>query len=92
VARRTQEKAKLLHRVRRVRGQIEAIEGALEAEQECAVVLQLIAAAKGAINSLMAEVLEGHICPHILDAKHRRSSGRTQAVRVLIDLIRTYVM
>ena len=78
--------------MRRVRGQIEAVERALEAEQECAVVLQLIAACKGAINSLMAEVLEGHVCPHILDANHPRSSGRTQAVQELIDLIRSYLM
>jgi DNA-binding FrmR family transcriptional regulator len=92
VVRRTREKAKLVQRVRRIRGQVEAIERALEAEEECALVLQLIAAAKGAINSLMAEVLEGHICPHILDAKHRRSTGRVQAVQELIEVIRSYLM
>ena len=55
------EKAKLVQRVRRIRGQIEAVERALVAEQDCSDVLQLIAAARGAMNSLMAEVLEGQI-------------------------------
>lgn len=86
------EKAKLLHRVCRIRRQIDAIERALEAEQKCAVVLKLSAAAKGALNSFMAEVLEGYICPDILDAKHRRGSGRSQAEQELAELIRSYLM
>ena len=50
------EKLKLLNRVRRVRGQVEAVERALEEEQGCAAVLHLIVAARGALNSLMTEV------------------------------------
>lgn len=86
------EKAKLVQRVRRIRRQIEAIECALEAEQSCAVVLRLSAAAKGALSSFMAEALEGYICPHLLDANHRRGSGRAQAEQELIELIRSYLV
>lgn len=85
------EKTKLVQRVRRIRGQIEAIERALDAEQECADVLQLIAAARGAMNSLMAEVLEGHIRFHILDARHRGSPEQAAGAQQLIDVVRSYL-
>jgi DNA-binding FrmR family transcriptional regulator len=49
------EKENLLARVRRVRGQVEAVERALENEKGCAAVLHLIVAARGAMNSLMTE-------------------------------------
>ena len=88
VAGTIREKAKLVQRVRRIRSQIEAFERALEAEQSCAAVLRLSAAANGALNSFMAEVLEGYICPSLLDAKHRRSSGRAHSDQELIKLIR----
>ena len=51
----TREKTKLLNRVRRIRGQMEAVERALEEERGCAEVLQLIAGVRGAINGLMAD-------------------------------------
>ena len=59
MAHTTKDKEKLLTRVRRIRGQVDAIERALESEQECAGVLQLMAACRGALNGLMAEVMEG---------------------------------
>ena len=52
------EKTKLLTRVRRMRGQIEAIERALKAEAGCGQVLHLIAGVRGAMAGLMAEVVE----------------------------------
>src|SRR5260370_9541220 len=55
------DKTRLLNRVRRVRGQIEAVERALEAEKGCTEVLHLVVAVRGAMNSLMAELIEGHI-------------------------------
>ena len=58
------QKKKLSHRVARIRGQVEALARALEAEAECGDVLRLIASARGAMDSLMAEVLEGHIRDH----------------------------
>ena len=55
------KKKKLIARVRRIAGQIEAVERALETETECADVLQLIASVRGAVNGLMAEVMEDHV-------------------------------
>lgn len=84
------EKTKLLHRVRRIRGQVEAIERSLEDEKGCSNVLQLIVGARGAFNALMAEVLEDHIQMHVADpglAKGQRSEGAAE----LIEAVRTYL-
>ena len=83
------EKTKLLNRVRRIRGQIEAVERALDQEIGCADVLQLIAGARGAINGLMAEVIEDHVRAHVLDPAHEHD--RTQAAEELIDVVRSYL-
>jgi DNA-binding FrmR family transcriptional regulator len=83
------EKAKLLARVRRIRGQVEAAERALETEQGCAAVLHAIAAARGAINGLMVEVLEEHIRMHVVDPAKDRD--RAQGAEELIDAVRSYM-
>jgi DNA-binding FrmR family transcriptional regulator len=82
------DKKKLLNRVRRVRGQIKAVERLLEAEVECSDVLQQIAACRGSINALMAEVLEGHIRCHIAEPKQK---PRAKAVEELIGITRSYL-
>jgi len=56
-----EDKKKALTRVRRIRGQAEALERALEAGADCAPVLQQLAAIRGAVNGLMSEILESHI-------------------------------
>lgn len=58
-------KDRLLARVRRIRGQAEALDRALVAETECAAVLQQIAAIRGVVNGLMSEVIEGHLREHV---------------------------
>lgn len=85
------EKAKLLARVRRIRGQIEGLERALDAEKGCADILHQIAAARGAINGLMAEVLEEHIRTHIADPAITSDAERTQGADELIDVLRAYI-
>lgn len=84
------EKAKLLARVRRIRGQVEAIERALEAETGCAEVLQLVAAARGATNGLMAELIEDHIREHVV-GPDRSKGEQDAAVDELIDVVRAYL-
>ena len=65
------EKQKLLARVKRLRGQVEAIERALENEAGCEQVMHLIAGVRGATAGLMAEVVEDHVRTHLVDAdKH----------------------
>jgi DNA-binding FrmR family transcriptional regulator len=91
MAHTTKDKAKLLSRVRRIRGQVEAIERALDADQECSNVLQLMAACRGALNGLMAEVLEGHVRFHVLDPKSGKNSPQADAAEELIDVVRRYL-
>lgn len=85
------DKKRLINRVRRIRGQIEGIEKALEDEKDCSSILQDIAACRGAINGLMSEVLEGHVNLHVLDPNTIPTSAQTKATKVLLELIRTYL-
>ena len=55
----SRDKQKLIARVRRIRGQLEAVERALDEDAECDETLRLIASARGAMNGLMGEVIEG---------------------------------
>ena len=86
------EKSKLLNRVRRLKGQVEAIERALlEADTDCDRLMQMIAACRGAINALMTEVIEGHIRFHVVDPHQHPTSERAIAAQELIDVIKQYV-
>jgi DNA-binding FrmR family transcriptional regulator len=83
------EKHKLLQRVRRIRGQVQAIERALDQEISCTDVLQLIASVRGAINGLMGEVMEDHIREHVLEAAGEKE--RRHGAEELIDVVRAYL-
>ncbi len=56
-----EDKKRALTRLRRIRGQAEALERAVEAGTDCTPLLQQIAALRGAVGGLMAEVLESHL-------------------------------
>jgi DNA-binding FrmR family transcriptional regulator len=86
----TREKTKLVNRIRRIRGQVEAVERALEQDIGCADVLQLITAARGAINSLMGEVIEDHIRTHLINPT-LQPMGAANAAEELIDVVRSYL-
>jgi DNA-binding FrmR family transcriptional regulator len=83
-------KKPLLTRVRRIKGQVAALERALEEETECLAVLQQIAAVRGALNGLMAEVLEGHVREHLgsSDVDQATRSADTDAV---VSALRSYL-
>jgi DNA-binding FrmR family transcriptional regulator len=91
MAHTTRDKQKLLNRVRRIKGQVEGIEKALEAGKDCFLVLNTIVACRGALNGLMAEVLEGHIKFHVLDPDREPQPDQAQAADLLVDLIRTFL-
>ena len=77
---------KILARVRRIRGQIEGIERAIEEGTDCYAVLQQTAAVRGALNGLMAELIDGHVRHHVLgDTKNGRG------VEELMDIVRSYL-
>jgi FrmR/RcnR family transcriptional regulator, repressor of frmRAB operon len=90
------DKKKLLNRVRRVRGQIESVERLLESESECEEILQQIAACRGSINGLMAEVLEGHIRFHLVERRHKSKKPKSKApksnaVEDVIGIAKSYL-
>lgn len=85
------DKAKLLGRVRRIRGQVEALERSLGAEKGCGEVLHQIAAVRGAIHGLMAEVIEEHVRTHIASPAITRSAERIQGATELIEVLRSYL-
>jgi DNA-binding FrmR family transcriptional regulator len=85
------DKKKLLNRVRRIKGQVEAIEKAIDREQDCTAILHAIAACHGAIKGLMAEVIEGHIRFHVVDPDDRPMTNRARAAQELIDVIKAYL-
>ncbi|MCX0867531.1 formaldehyde-responsive transcriptional repressor FrmR [Escherichia coli] len=85
-----EEKKKVLTRVRRIRGQIDALERSLEGDAECRAILQQIAAVRGAANGLMAEVLERHI-RETFDRNDCYSREVSQSVDDTIELVRAYL-
>jgi len=86
----SREKQKLFSRIKRLRGQIEAAERSLSEGDECADILMLLAAIRGGINSLMAEVLEDHIRLHMLHPGQNTESPEELA-EDLIGLVRAYL-
>ncbi len=85
------DKQKLLGRVKRIRGQVEAVERALEAEAECEKVMHLLASTRAAMAGLMAEVVEDHVRTHLVDAEAHPGALDTEAVEQLLAVIRTYL-
>lgn len=83
-------KAKLLTRVRRIRGQSDALEKALEAEADCAAILQQIAAIRGAVNGLMSEVLEHHLRDH-LGAEATDATQRGRDLEEVVSVLKSYL-
>lgn len=92
-----EDKRKALARVRRLRGQVEALERALEAGADCAPVLQQMAAIRGAVNGLMSEVLESHIretlaaLPTGAAGADAREAQTDQLAQDLSGLVRSYL-
>ncbi len=85
------DKKKLLNRVRRIRGQVASLEQALEGEWDATTVLQTIAACRGAINGLMAEVIEGHIRHHIIDPRRKPTTEQVDSAEDLIEIVNAYL-
>jgi DNA-binding FrmR family transcriptional regulator len=81
------EKLDLVNRTKKVIGQLESVERALNGDEACADILQRLAAARGAINSLMAELMEDHIRNHM----PRNNKSSEEAAEDLIEIVRSYL-
>jgi DNA-binding FrmR family transcriptional regulator len=85
------EKTKLLNRLKRIRGQIEAIERAIEDDRECARVLQQATSCRGALDGFIGEVIEDHVREHMIDPSAPRDDPRTQAAEELVEIVHAYL-
>jgi FrmR/RcnR family transcriptional regulator, repressor of frmRAB operon len=85
------EKKKLLNRIKRLRGQLDAIERAVEDDVECARVLQQATACRGAMDGFIAEVIEDHILEHMVDPDAPPDDPRTKAAEELVGIVHTYL-
>ncbi len=85
------DKKKLLDRIRRILGQMQSIEGAVDQEKDCSSILQTLAACRGAINGLMLELLEGHIQLHVLDPHRKITFAQQEATEELLQILKTYL-
>jgi DNA-binding FrmR family transcriptional regulator len=86
------DREKLLNRVRRIRGQLDGIERALRSpSHDCYQALQTIAACRGAVTGLMAQVLEGHVREHVIDGRRRPTAAERESIEGLVALIRSFL-
>ncbi len=82
----------LLARIRRIGGQVAAIEKALVHEDDdCSDVLSTIASCRGALTSLMNEVIEGHVRHHVLNPDGKSPPDQREAAEVLLTVLRSYL-
>ena len=84
-------KSRMLTRVRRIKGQVEAIERALDGEDECEEIMQLVASCRGALNGLMAELIEGHLRYHVLDNGRKTLPSQLEAAEELMAVVKRYL-
>ena len=91
MAQTVRDKDRLIRRVNRILGQVESVQRALEDEHECGDIMVRITTVRGALDSLMAEVVEGHIREHMVDPGRRRTAAESRAADELIEVVRRYV-
>jgi DNA-binding FrmR family transcriptional regulator len=85
------DRQKLLNRIRRIRGQLDAVERALQQEAGCSAVLQQATACRGALDGLIAEVVEGHVREHVIDPAAPRNDPRARAAEELIEIVHSFL-
>ena len=85
------DKQKLIARVRRMRGQLDAVERALNDELECEEILRQVASCRGAMNGLMFELIEGQIRYHVAPEVSDPASDESRALEQVVDLVRAYL-
>jgi len=83
----SREKLDLVNRTKKIIGQLESVLRGLNEDEQCADVLQRLSAARGAINSLMAELMEDHIRNHM----PRNSKSSEEAAEDVIEIVKTYL-
>jgi FrmR/RcnR family transcriptional regulator, repressor of frmRAB operon len=85
------ERQKLLARSRRIRGQIEAIERALDSNEGCDTIMHQIAACRGALAGLMVEVVEDHVRHHLVVPDKNGGKLDQASAEQLVAVLRSYL-
>lgn len=85
-----ENKKKIVTRLKKIQGQLRAVEQSLEQEKECFLVLQTLSACRGGINSLMGELIEGHVQQHVMKNPDKPTSSKDRAALDLVTLLKTY--
>lgn len=83
------ERPKILARVNRLKGQLDAFAKAVETDQDEYQIMQLLASCRGAMNGLMSDIVESHIREHIVNAENKKIAG--EAGEELIDIMRSFL-
>lgn len=93
----SKDKQRAITRLRKVQGQAKALEAAVADGAACGVVLQQLAAMRGAVNGLMADVLEGHLRETLghADCDQTQLTPEHEAMHAALDdavrLVRSYL-
>jgi FrmR/RcnR family transcriptional regulator, repressor of frmRAB operon len=90
VSHTTKDLKKQLARIHRIKGQVEAIERALQGQGDTEQILQLVAACRGAMNGLMADLIEGHLRFHVLSPANKVEPAQLDAAEDLVAVVRRY--
>ncbi|WP_202758159.1 formaldehyde-responsive transcriptional repressor FrmR [Delftia acidovorans] len=85
-----EEKKQALTRIRRIKGQVATLEQTLDAGAECPAILQQLAAVRGAVNGLMATVLESYLREEF-PSSEIRSDSQNKSIDETISIVRSYL-
>lgn len=85
------EKKKLLNRLKRLKGQIAALERAIEEDRESVRILQQATSCRGALDGFIAAVIEDHVRDHLIDPIAPKNDPRTRAAEDLVEIVHAYL-
>ncbi len=85
-----EDKKKIVSRINRIKGQLDAVERALDEGKKCFSVLQTVSACRGALNGLMGELIEGHVKGHLMKNPHKPTNSHDKSALELVKLLKTY--
>lgn len=85
-----ENKKKIITRIRRIKGQLEAVERSLDEDADCFSVLQTLSACRGGLNGLLGELIENHIKEHVMKNPSAPKSPQDKSALELIKLMKTY--
>ena len=88
MAHTAREKEKILSRINRMKGQLDAVAKALDGDRDCYEIMRLLASCRGAINGLMGDVIEGHIRDHIVQAETKKDAA--QSGEEIIEIMKSF--